>query len=160
MWARLRRLAYLCVLTSSSPVRVSEIIGCVPLSSIKQWLMGKGCSPGDPRTLSQHLMVWRWRVPVSGVLRTSPGGLVPVPTLLSKAGCKAAPRHGGFCPQAERVPGRALGHRLSEPLDCGLLESCNHPSTKNAGIPSVIFVYQMLWLTRGSKEGPLSMIFT
>ena len=97
---------------------------------------------------------------MSAVLRTSSGGLVPVPTLVSKAGCKASPRHGGFGPQAERVPGRALGHRLSEPLDCGLLESCNHPSTKNAGIPSVIFVYQMLWLTCGSKGGPLSMIFT
>ena len=97
---------------------------------------------------------------MSAVLRTSSGGMVPGPTLLPKTGCKAAPRHDGFCPQAEKVPGIASGPGSLSPWTVDSLSLATIPQPKTAGIPSVIFVYQMLWLTCGSKEGPPSVIFT
>lgn len=124
---------------------------------------GEGRLSRRPTDFSPTLNALQTEGPCVGNAQPSSGGLVPVPTLLSKAGCEAAPQARWVFPTSRvrrQVPGRASGHRLSEPLDCGLLESCNHPSTKKRWNPFHGFclpnALAHVWLHRG----PPSMIFT
>ena len=112
MRARLRCPVYLCVLASGSPVRVSKISCCIPLSSIKE---NSGWWRRDALQETHWLhpwpwMVWSWRVPVPAALMPTLGGLgTCADTTLADRMCSSS-RTWWVLPTSRRrrwVPGRA-----------------------------------------------------